>query len=215
MAFPFVKLGFGLSALKSGFKLFGAGKEKKQALQDIENFDRQDLDNAFTDLPISTVGSDLIREESALTTASLVDLARSGGVRSVLAGLPKIQQLSNDANRQAALDLDNQIQDKNRLIAEDEVRIRGIQEQRDRDNLAGLGAKLDNANQNLDNGLSELINTGFAAGNILGNRSGNDPSGAFRFNMPKFRDPFAGLDFSSPMNGSFLFKDFQPKPGSI
>ncbi|MBW8243047.1 hypothetical protein K1F50_09570 [Muricauda oceani] len=156
--------GLGLSALSSGLQLFKGNKQEKEAQEAIDNFEFQDLDNVYEDMPISTVGSDIIREEASRTTAGMVDAARSGGVRGVLSELPKIQQYSNDVNSQAAMDLDNQIRERNRLIAEDEKTIRAMNEQRQANELAGLGQKLATGQQNFLSGMDNLANIGMSAG---------------------------------------------------
>ncbi|RDY57566.1 hypothetical protein [Flagellimonas nanhaiensis] len=219
MPFPFAAVPLGLSAISSGFKLFGAGKEKKQTLQDIENYPRQELKNVFKNLKISTKGSDLIKEEASRITAGMVDIAKSGGIRGVLSALPKIQETNNRINKDAAVDIDKQIIEKERLVAGDDARIQQMQEQREREDLAGLGAKLDNADQNLNNGFNQLINTGFAAGNMLGGGIEADPT-------PKISkvttNPF-GLASTSPFmkmpsvltSADSLFDQFKPKVGTI
>ncbi|WP_159075754.1 hypothetical protein [Muricauda brasiliensis] len=155
--------GLSLSALSSGIQMFKGNKKKKEAQAAIDNFEFQDLDNVYEDMPISTVGSDIIREEASRTTAGMVDAAKSGGVRGVLSALPKIQQYSNDVSSQAAMDLDNQIRERNRLIAEDEKTIRAMNEERQANELAGLGQKLATGQQNFFSGFNNLSNTAMSA----------------------------------------------------
>lgn len=163
----FAGIGTGLGAISSfGQALFG-NKQRKRAEQALNDFEFQELENVFEDMPISTVGSDIKREEASRTTAGMVDAARSGGVRGVLSALPRIQQYSNDVNNDIAIDMDNQIRERNRLIAEDKARIRSMQEQRDRDELAGLGQQLAVGQQNVMSGLNSLSNVAFSAGSLL------------------------------------------------
>ena len=163
----FSGIGGGLGVFSSlGQGLFG-NKQIKEAKQALNDFEFQELENVFKDMPISTVGSDIMREEASRTTAGMVDAARSGGVRGVLSALPRIQQYSNDVNNDIAMDMDNQIRERNRLIAEDKARIRSMQEQRDRDELAGLGQQLAVGQQNFMSGLNSLSSPLFSAGSLL------------------------------------------------
>ena len=169
MPFPVLAgIGLGIQGISSVFQ-FGKGRrQEKQAQRALNEFEFQDLENAYEDIPISTLGSDLIREESARTTSSVLSAARGSGIRGLLGALPAIQSQNNNVNRQAQLDLDNQAQQRNRLIAQDNQNIRAIQEQRDRDELQGIGNLLNTGQQNSFSGLRGLANVGLSAASNFG-----------------------------------------------
>lgn len=58
----------------------GAGKRKREALEAIQNYDRQDLTNPYNNLQVSTAGSDLQREDLARSIATFADNASMGEV---------------------------------------------------------------------------------------------------------------------------------------
>ena len=155
--------------------LFGRGKARRDARnaeRAINSYDRFDPVNAYQDLPISTLGSDILREEAGRTTATLTDAAIAGGSRGVFSALPQIMGASQQASREAALMMDQQMQSKAQMIAGDNVRIQNEYLQRDRENLAGLGAQLNVARQQEADYTRALINLPMAAGSMLGGAFG-------------------------------------------
>lgn len=132
---------------------------KNKAKNDLRNLEVPELENAFEDIPISTLGSDLIREEAANTTANLIDASRSGGVRSVASNLPKIQAVNNEINQGAMKYLDDQVTERNYNIAQDDMRIRNMVENRYLGDVQGLNNEIQAQNQNIWSGLRGLGNT--------------------------------------------------------
>ena len=128
------------------FGLTGAIEQKmegedmsEKALEDIENFERQELSNAFKNLEVSTMGADLRREESARATAAGIKALQGAGARGVASGVTGLAtQASREAASIAAI-LDEKQEKLNFYTASDEVRKQRMQEQRDADELAGLG----------------------------------------------------------------------------
>lgn len=137
------------TAVKGGID---AGKTKKE----LNNYKRQDLKNYSEDMQISTVGSDLMREESARTTNSLINTVSRGGSRAINENLGKIVSYNNKASQQAAMDIDRQYQDRNRMVAMENSRIQDMYERREEGDLAGLGQKLQADRQTMWNGVSAM-----------------------------------------------------------
>lgn len=145
----------GLALGQAASGIIGKNKAKK----DLRNLEVPELENAFEDIPISTLGSDLIREEAANTTANLIDASRSGGVRSVASSLPKIQAVNNEINQGAMKYLDDQVTERNYNIAQDDMRIRNMVENRYLGDVQGLNNEIQAQNQNIWSGLRGLGNT--------------------------------------------------------
>jgi hypothetical protein len=137
----------------SGYQAYQGAQDKKRAQRDLSNYNRQDLVNPYVNMQVSTVGSDLMKEESARTSANLVDAARNGGMRGVYSALPQVISYDNTVNRQIQSSLDDQVQKRNYAIAGDETAIRDIVEQRDNANLAGIGQELEVGRQDMWSGL--------------------------------------------------------------
>lgn len=129
----------------------------------LNAFDRQELENVYENIGISTVGSDLIKDENALVAGNAIDAARSGGIRGIMSTLPKIQAQNNAMNREARNYLDQQVQRRDYAIAGDEARIRQMQEQRDNADLAGIGQQLAVGQQNTWSGIRGIANAGMSA----------------------------------------------------
>lgn len=138
----------------SGLKAYQGMKQKKEAQNELNDYERQDLTNAFENVKISTVGTDLMREENQRTSANLVDASRNAGIRGILGGIPKIQASTNDQNREAQVSLDNQVQKREYAVAEDNTRLRGIKENRDNANIAALSSQIDKGEQDMWDGIT-------------------------------------------------------------
>ena len=105
---------------KEGLQMQAEAKEK------IENFEWQDLD-----VPVSTMGSDLMREEAARSSAMSID-ALKGSDRALIGGIGQVQANNNNINREVAATLDQQINS-------DAATKRAMIETRQANELAGYG----------------------------------------------------------------------------
>lgn len=128
------------------------GKNKAQKRLDALEPNNLDTD-PYADIGISTLGSDIIREEGQRTTAGLLDVAQSGGVRSVMGSIPRIQMLNNQFALDAAADIDNQIIRRDYAIADDKARVRGMKEQRYLGEVQGLGQAIQANRQDIWSGV--------------------------------------------------------------
>lgn len=157
----------GAGALKSGISIAQGASQKKQAKNALRDLKVPELDNLFKDIQISTLGSDLMKQEGQRTSADLVDAVRSGGVRSVMGGLPQIASQNNTVNNNAALLLDNQVQKRDYAIAADEARIQQLKENRYQNDLKGIGEMYNAGNQNMWNGIDGMFSSIAAGANGL------------------------------------------------
>ncbi|AGO49734.1 virion structural protein [Cellulophaga phage phi13:2] len=154
-------------AAQGGFQLFQGIKQTKEAKEALANFERQELENVYEDQGISTIGSNLMREESGRTSASLVDASRNAGIRGVFGSIPKIASQTNSQNRESQLYLDNQVQNRNRLVAQDNQRIQGMQEARDNQELQGIGQLRQTGQENTFSGIRGVGNSAMSIANII------------------------------------------------
>ena len=151
-------IALGASAVAGGAKAIFGASQAKRARNAINNYQRQDLTNSnvFKNIGVSTLGSDYLREESARTTSGIVDVLRAGGIRGVLGGLPGVVAQNRTMNREGQNYLDNQVIKRDYAIAQDDARIRSMIEQREYQDLAGLGAQLNAGQQNMWNGIGDV-----------------------------------------------------------
>ena len=129
MALPIVMAAIaGGAALAKGITgAVQAGKAKKA----LKNFQRQELKNVTEGMRVSTLGAEFATREAQRRFSTAVDALRSGGVRGVVGGLGAQEQLLQNQQASIAAELDRQQIMIDRLRAQDESRIQGIQEQRD------------------------------------------------------------------------------------
>jgi len=118
----------GGAALAKGISGAVQASKAKKAL---EKFQRQELKNITEGMRVSTLGAELQTEAAQQRFTSSVDALRSGGVRGLVGGLGKVEQAQGQQQRQIASDLDRQQQQIEMMGAQDEARIRGMQEERE------------------------------------------------------------------------------------
>lgn len=188
-----------------------AGKTKKE----LNNYKRQDLKNYAEDMQISTAGSDLMREESARTTNTLINNVTRGGSRAINENLGKIVSFNNRSNQQAAFEIDKQYQDRNRMVAMENSRIQDMYERREEGDIAGLGQKLQADRQTMWNGISAMQNSAMYAANTgMFEGGGSNPGvgpvsqtiGGSYSRPSRFRAPVGA--FSRPDNAFQSNNDF-------
>lgn len=162
-------LGAGLSLIGGIAKAASGAKVERQMRNALRNYTRQDLSNVFSGIGVSTLGSQLLREENArLASSNLLDF-RKAGMRA-LGMVPSIYNTLNRGNTAAAADLDRQRQQIDQMFAQDEARIRAMQERREEQDLAGIGAQLNAARQDKFAGIGD-IGSSFMALGMLGGDS--------------------------------------------
>ena len=148
-----------IGVASSGYQIYKGAQDAKDAKEALNNFERQELTNVYENMPISTLGSDLIKEENSRISSTQVNALRQSGIRGILGGIPKIQSENNRSNLQAQRLLDDQVIKRNYAISRDNQRIQGVQEQRDNADLAGIGQQLQTGRQNTFNGIRGVGNS--------------------------------------------------------
>ena len=160
-----ITAGIGLAA--NGAKAISAANRKGDLENELNNYERQELVNAHKNRQVSTVGSDILQDQSNRTTATTVDALRQGGLRGIFGGLPKVQAYNNKTSMDIRNYLDTQQIGIDRDYAMDEARLRQIREHRDNQNIAGLSSGIDAANQDMWSGISGAANSfGSLAGGL-------------------------------------------------
>lgn len=142
-------IGLGLAA----YQTYEGAENKRKGQKALQDYNRQDLDkaNAYEAIPISTVGSELMREETQRTNANVVDAIRNMGSRGA-AYLPGVIAANNSANREARSYLDDQVNKRNYAIAGDNTAIRTMREDRENADLAGIGNQIQVGRQDMWSG---------------------------------------------------------------
>jgi hypothetical protein len=152
----------------AGFQTWQGMEQKRKGQKALQDYNRQDLDasNPYGNIAISTVGSDIMREEAQRTTANTVDALRNMGSRGA-AMLPQVVANNTRANEESRNYLDDQINKRSYAIAGDKTAIRSMKEERENADLAGIGQQIQAGRQDMWSGIrgmgSSLM---YAANNI-------------------------------------------------
>ena len=141
----------------------GAGKEAKRTKEAIDNYQRQTLTNPYSGMQISTLGADRMREDLARTVATMTEQAALGGIKGVASLAPNIVQQQNAQEAQIAANLDEQEKQRQQMIAQGNAMVQQMTEQRENNDLLGLGQQLSVAQQNQANGFNTVAQAGAGA----------------------------------------------------
>jgi len=200
MALPFAAIGLGISAISSGVNLISGLSRKSKAKKQLANFQRQELRNITEGMRVSTLGAELQTQEAQRRFSTSVDALRSGGVRGVVGGLGRQEQLQQVQQQRISADLDRQQVAIEQMRAQDEGRIRAMQEQRETSAIAGLGREISEGRNQAQAGAAGLVGTAFAGYEL-------DKAGAFDnglFGSPGGR---ASMGSGSSFRSGVTFKE--------
>jgi len=164
----------------SAYQAIDGANRSKKAQRELNDYERQELNNAYEDVKISTMGSDLLREENARTTSNLVDASRMGGARTVIGGIPRIVSSTTDINREAAKMLDDQVRQREYSIAGDNARIEGITENRDNANISALSSQVEAGRQDMWSGFGSALSSAAYMGRGLKETKGTNTGEGFK-----------------------------------
>ena len=164
-------VGGGLAA----YQAIDGANQKRKAKNALQRYKRQDLDasNPYENIPINTIGSDIMTEQSQMNNANAVDALRNGGTRGI-AMIPQVVANSNRQNQEIRAYLDDQVTKRNYAIAGDKTAIRGMKEERENADLAGLGQQMQVGRQDMWSGFRGLASSGMYAANNI-DFSGSNP----------------------------------------
>lgn len=132
----------GVSAAAGAAQAVQGAKRAKEAKKALENFQRQELQNVAKDLKVSTLGAEMQTLSATRQAESTIQALRSGGVRGVVGGAGQVGAQQSQVQQQIAADLDRQEVARQQAIAQEEANIRGMREQRESTEVAGLGQEM-------------------------------------------------------------------------
>ena len=169
-------IALGSAVIGAGTGIAGAisqGKQAKNYQKQMENYQRQKLVNPYADLQVSTLGADRQREDLARTMTTYGNLAAMSGTRGIASLLPNLTQTQNDQTAKIAANLDEQQKQIDQLIAQGNMQIQGMTEQRENNDLQGLGQAYQTARAQQQQGINQIAQSvgtlGYAAANGLFN----------------------------------------------
>jgi hypothetical protein len=161
-------------ALASGIQAISGAKQRRDAQRELENYQRQELQNVAEGLQVSTLGADLQREEQARLASTQVGALQGAGVRGLVGGLGRVEAGNQMVNREIGAGLDMQQKQIDQMYAQDQANIRGMQEQREVADIAGLSSQYNAGNAMLWQGIGGIAQSGMSA--ISGGLFNNTPA---------------------------------------
>ena len=167
-------VGTGLSA----YQAVSAAGEKKASKNAMDNYNLHEPQNASKNISLASRGTDIMREESARTVASLTDIAKGMGARGAWGLIPKIQGNANKVEGDIATDYVDKFEKREYAIAAAEEKINDWKVGRDNTNIAALSSQYNAANQDLNKGLWGMASglmTYATAQEDSGDRDGGKP----------------------------------------
>lgn len=160
----------GIGLLGSAYQAIKGAQNARDAKNALNNYDRQELTNSAEGMQVSTLGSDLLREEAQRMSASQTEALKAIGSKGIIAGLGRVEAGNQQTNRQIAADLDTKQERIDQFYAQDQSNIRGIQEQREQQDISGLSSQYNAGNQMMFQGIGGMAQTGIAGLGYLGKK---------------------------------------------
>jgi hypothetical protein len=173
----------GVGLLGSGFQAIKGQQQARAAQRELENYQRQELRSPYEDVQVSTMGADLQREEQARLAASQVESLQGAGVRGLVGGLGRVEAGGQMMNAQIGANLDEQRRNIDMALAQDRGTIRGMQEQREMQDIAALSSQYNAGNQMFWSGLGGMAQSGLSVLPSLDGQSLTPEQRQERFNV--------------------------------
>ena len=130
-------------------------KRRKQMEDYLANYQRQELVNPMEGLQVSTLGADRQREDLARSLSTVANQAAQGGSRAIASITPQATQQLMDNEAKIMADLDQQYRQNQQLIAQGAAQVQAMQENREQNDLLGIGNAMNVASQNQNNAMTQ------------------------------------------------------------
>lgn len=154
--------GAALTAAGSAGNMIKGAKRAKDAQKALNNFKRQELKNVTEGMRVSTLGAELQTKQAQARFESSVDALRSGGVRGLVGGLGNVAAQDQAMQAKIGAGLDQQQVAIDQMAAQDEQRIREIQEGRESAAIAGLGQEIAAGKAQQQQGIAGIAEAGMS-----------------------------------------------------
>lgn len=132
----------GAAVAGGAFQAISGANQARSAQQALDNLKVPELKNITEGMQVSTMGGKLKVENAGNRFAQSVDTLRSGGIRGVIGGLSSANAQAKQTDLEVAADYDAQQKQIAQMSAEDQARIRAMQEQRYQNNVAALSSQV-------------------------------------------------------------------------
>ena len=170
-----IAIAAGVGAAGGLTKSIMGAKRAADARRALDQYQRQGLKNITEGMRVSTLGAELQTQEAQRRFASSVDALRAGGIRGVVGGLGQQEQQMQMIQQQISADLDKQQAQIDMMRAEDEARMRAMQEARETQEIAGLGTEMAMGKEQMFSGIGDIASVGM---NAMAMAAGVPPTGS-------------------------------------
>lgn len=155
-------IGLGITAASSAASAISGASRARKAKKALENYKRQELSNVAKDLRVSTLGAEMQTLAAQRQASSTIQALRSGGVRGVVGGARDLTSGQQALQQNISADLDRQQANIQQMQMQEEQNIRSMQEQRENQDIQGLGTEMSEGRAQMMEGITGIA--GAAAG---------------------------------------------------
>ena len=161
-------VGAGIGAIGGVVNMIEGAKQAREAKDALDNYERQKFTNVAEGMQVSRLGADLQREEASRATSNSIMAARESGTRGIIGAVGKIQAGNQDVNQKIAADLDMQRKAIEQAQADDNVRIRQLQEAREIGDINALSSQYNSGKQQKASGFGQLTQAASMGASAIG-----------------------------------------------
>ena len=147
----------GVSALAGVFQSIQGAQQSRDAQRSLDALPVPELKNVAEGLQVSKMGNDLKVENAKGRFAQNVDTLSSGGIRGVIGGLPSVNSDFKQTDLEVAADYDQKQSQISQMVAEDAARIRAMEEERYKGNVAALSSQVSAGKQQMWSGVQGAL----------------------------------------------------------
>jgi len=167
----------GLGLADGIYKAIDGGNKMREARREMEDYERQKFTNVADGMQVSTLGSDLERQEQARLSASQNQMLQDGGTRAMVGGLGKVQAGNQAVMAKTGAELDQKKKEIDMVRAEDQARIRTMQEEREKADLLALSSQYQSGKQDQNMGFGNIVQGAGMLGHGIGYANKPAPTG--------------------------------------
>jgi hypothetical protein len=154
------------------YQTIQGAKQKREAQNALENYQRQELENVYDNTAVSTLGADRQIENQARLASGQIASLQGAGARGMIGGFGRVEAGNQNVNQQIAADLDQQQKQIDFARAGDQANIRSMQENRENADIGALSSQYMAGKQDQNTGLGNIVMGAGMMGSAIGGMGG-------------------------------------------
>jgi hypothetical protein len=153
-ATSFIMGATGLASAGGGiFQAIKGAEMQKDAQKALEQYKVPELQNYAEGIQVATKGAEMQKEMLSSAVGTAMDSLSAGGVRGLVGGAQNLVAEQNKQAQAIGADIDRQLAERSKMIAQEEANLRGMREQRYMQDIAALSSQFNAGQQSLMGGL--------------------------------------------------------------